>query len=144
MFTPEEFTATRFATVADKARFANQFVRFVRRGFTRADFPEWFYRRLAGTFGHIAHCNRGGFYETFFLTTSDRLRFLHLTIQYACYGKPTVTWSDVERALQSWITREGVVQELVTLRQVEVEVAEREVAARLLAKYPDLLLRDAA
>ncbi len=72
-FDPSQFTPTKWQTVEDKAAFANRFVRFVQSDFALKHFTEKFYRRLSNTFGHIAHYNRGGFSETFFTTTADKV-----------------------------------------------------------------------
>ena len=84
-------------------RFAQQFVRFVESDFAAKHFNDRFYRRLSNTFGHIAHYNRAGFWEVFFTTTADKVRFLEQTLQHPCYGDPAWTYSDVERALQQWL-----------------------------------------
>ena len=67
-FDPSEFTPTKWATTQDKATFAKQFVRFVESDFAAKHFTDKFYRRLSNTFGHIAHYNRGGFWDTFIRT----------------------------------------------------------------------------
>src|SRR5208337_1909832 len=52
-------------------------------------------------YGHIAHYSRDGFYGTFFEREADKLAFLDQTLSWPCYGDPTWTWSDVERAIQT-------------------------------------------
>jgi hypothetical protein len=138
-FTPEQFTPTKWATAEDKVRFANHFVRFVESDFAEASFPRWFYERLCNIFGHIAHYNRQGFFDEFFRSVPGKLRFLRTCLLSPPVGDPAWTWSDVERWLQSWMATEHLVQTWVIRAQVECEISEREVALRLLAKYPDLL-----
>ena len=69
--------------------------------FASSKFPRTFYQRLSMTFGHIAHYNQGGFFETFFTTTHDKVRFLRQTLAHPCHGDPAGPTADVERALQS-------------------------------------------
>jgi len=129
-FTASQFTPTQWDNADDKAWFANQFVRFVESGFEQKHFSDRFYRRLSNTFGHIAHYNRLGFWETFFTTTEDKLRFLEITLNHPCYGDPEWTYSDVERALKSWLTDEGTVE---AFRQNEA--SERAQYERLRVKF---------
>ena len=107
-FTPDQFTPTQWEGADKKAVFARQFIKFVRSDFSRSHFPKTFYQRLSMTFGHIAHYNQNGFFDEFFVTTEGKVRFLQQTLQHPCYGDPTFTYSDVERALQVWL-REGSV-----------------------------------
>ena len=79
---PSQFTPTQWDTAKDKAAFAKQFVRFVQSDFAAKHFTDRFYRRLSNTFGHIANYNRAGFWETFFTTTADMVRFLEQTLQH--------------------------------------------------------------
>lgn len=65
-FKAEQFTATKWNTGADKAKWADQFVRFVEGGFQERQFTDAFYQRISNTFGHIAHYNRQNFYGHFF------------------------------------------------------------------------------
>ena len=97
------FTPTQFDTVKDKEHFAEQFQRFVVKGFKRTMFSKKFYTRLSMTFGHIAHYNQGGFYETFFSGDEAVYAFLDQTLKHPCYGDPAYTYSDVERYLQGWL-----------------------------------------
>lgn len=101
------FTATRWQSAEEKARFANQFVTFVRSGFAHSAFPTWFYKRLSMTFGHIAHYNIDGFYGTFFRTPTDRRTFIEHTLSWRPVGDPHFTYSDVERAIQQWMRVEA-------------------------------------
>ena len=106
VFRAEQFTPTKFSTAEDKAKFANQFIKFVESKFSLEQFPEWFYNRLSMTFGYIAHNDRMGFYNTFFTTVMDRIDFIKHTIHADCFGQPEFTYSDVEKALIKWIKDE--------------------------------------
>lgn len=134
-FTPDRFTPTKWDSVEKKANFAKQFIRFVQSDFANAKFPQTFYRRLSMTFGHIAHFNQHGFFETFFTTTEDKVRFLRMTLAHPCYGDPAWTYSDVERALQTWLRENDVLTRYEARLAEETAAAERSVLARLQAKY---------
>jgi len=135
IFFPSQFTPTQWDTAQDKAGFANRFVRFVQSGFAAKHFTDKFYRRLSNTFGHIANYNRGGFWDTFFTTTADKVRFLEETLQHPGYGDPAWTYSDVERALQAWLQTDGTLERYRQRLAEEIEVAERAELARLQKKY---------
>lgn len=130
-FTADRFTPTQWDSADRKAAFAKQFIRFV-----QCDFSKAFYVRLSMTFGHIAHYNQGGFFEEFFTTTQDKFRFLRLTLAYPCYGDPAWTFSDVEKALQSWLRENAVLTKYEQRLADETEAEEKATLARLQAKYP--------
>ena len=136
-FSATEFTATQFSTAADKAKFANHFIRFVESGFKDTLFPNWFYTRLSMTFGHIAHFNREGFYAVQCSTTHSRLAFLRQTLDFPRWmgGDPAHTFSDVERALAAWVHERQLVDYYAGKLAAEVEQAERAELARLTFKY---------
>jgi hypothetical protein len=134
-FTAENFTPTKWDTAETKARFGKNFIRFVESDFNERRFTQAFYKRLALTFGHIAHFNRHGFFETFFASTAGKVRFLRLTLQHQCWGDPAFTYSDVERALQAWLRQNGVLATYERKLAEEQEAAERAELARLQAKY---------
>ncbi len=137
-FAPDQFTATKWEGADKKAKFAKQFIKFVKSDFAQSQFPHLFYVRLSLTFGHIAHYNQSGFFETFFTTTQDKVRFLRQTLQHPCWGDPTFTYSDVEKALQAWLRESGVLARYEQRLAQEQESAERAVLARLQAKYGPL------
>ena len=134
-FTADQFTPTRWESAEEKVRFARRFIRFVESDFAERQFSHAFYRRLALTFGHIAHYNRHGFYGEFFTATEGKVRFLRLTLAHPCWGDPGFTYSDVERALQSWLHQNGVLGRYERRLAAEQEAAERAELARLQAKY---------
>lgn len=134
-FTPEMFTPTAYDTAADKAKFANHFVRFVESDFKRTLFLKWFYTRLSMTFGHIAHYDIHGFYATFFTRTADKLDFLVQTRDAGGFGSPAHTYSDVEAALKTWLHESRKVDYYHGKLMTEVELAERAELARLAFKY---------
>lgn len=99
-FLASEFVPTQWESHHEKARFANHFVRFIRGGFKWTVFPNWFYKRLSMTFGHIAHYGKGGFYATWFETPERRGDFIAHTLRYVPCGDPAWTYSDVERSIK--------------------------------------------
>lgn len=103
VFRAEQFTSSKWDTAEQKAKFANQFVKFVESNFSYDNFPKWFYERLSLSFGHIAHYNQMGFYDTFFTTMNGKVDFILITLNHACYGDAEWTYSDVEKALQQWL-----------------------------------------
>jgi len=134
-FIADRFTPTKWEGADKKAKFARQFIRFVQSDFAKCQFPKTFYVRLSLTFGHIAHFNQSGFFDTFFATTEGKVRFLRMTLAHPCWGDPAFNYSDVERALQSWL-REGAVLSKYELRLAdETEVEERAVLLKLQAKF---------
>jgi hypothetical protein len=96
---------------------------------------ESLYNRLSMCFGHIAHYNRTGFYETWFTSDADRLRFLRHSLDWPCWGDPEFTFCDVERAIQQEIWKRNY------LARYEIRAAEAErsqdiaILERLEAKY---------
>jgi len=134
-FQTSQFTPTQWDTAQDKVRFAKQFVRFIQSNFAAGHFTDRFYRRLCSTFGNIAHYNRQGFWDEFFTTTADKVRFLEQTLQHPCYGDPAWTYSDVERALQAWLQADGTLARYRRTLAEETESTERAALAKLQKKY---------
>lgn len=137
LFKAEQFVATQHATAEQKARFANQFVRFVESDFDRTKFTKWFYTRLSMCFGHIAHFNQSGFYGTFFRRTSAIRDFLMITVEarYSYNSDPTYTYCDVEIALAKWVKEQKLVEKYEAKLAAEIEAGERMMLAKLKAKY---------
>ena len=134
-FPADQFVPTEWSTAEDKARFANHFLRFVESGFAESLFPQWFYKRLSMTFGHIAHYDRGGFFGTFFASAAGKVRFLRVTVHHSFHGDPKFTYSDVERAVAGAVRAGGYLEKYERLLADEIETAERGELARLKAKY---------
>jgi hypothetical protein len=134
-FLPTEFTPTKFSTAADKAEFGNHILRFIESEWAQTLFARDFYHRLSMCFGHIAHVDRPTFYETWFTTDHDRLRFLEKTLKWPCWGDPECTFSDVERAIQQEVRKRNYLA-CYQLRVAEAERAsDMETLRRLEAKY---------
>lgn len=134
-FLPDEFTPTKLSTAADKAEFGNHFLRFIEFEWAQTLFTKDFYHRLSMCFGNIAHCDRVTFYETWFTSDRDRLRFLEKTLKWPCWGDPEFTFCDVERAIQQEVRKRNYLVHY-QLRVAEAErTSELETLRRLEAKY---------
>jgi hypothetical protein len=125
-FATDRFAPTPHSTAEEKARFCNNFVRFVLCGFDRKAFTTRFYQRLSLIFGHIAHFNAGGFWETWFSTPARQRQFVQRVHEWVAVGDPHFCWSDVERELKSWV--------LTNAEAVDTVLAENEKKAEESAK----------
>jgi hypothetical protein len=135
LFIEDGFTATKRDTAADKAWFANALCKFIAADFAQTLWSKRLYRRLSLCFGHIAHYSDAGFWGVLFTDTRGKLDFRDETMRYPCYGDPTYTYCDVERAIQARLQRSGIVPAYQAMRVAEIETAERAALARLRAKY---------
>ena len=135
-----DYTATKWNSVEDKAKFETQFKRFVLRGFRETMFNKKFYERLSLMFGHIAHTSKIGFYDTWFKNTTQRLAFLKHTVNGCMVGMgdPKWTWSDVEKVLSRWIMESRLIPECEAKLTKETETVERAQLARLKNKYGEV------
>lgn len=124
-FLSSDFIATKFSTAADKAEFGTTLLRFIESEWASALFTKSFYNRLSMCFGHIAHYNRAQFYEEWFSSLADQVRFLKHTLRFPCYGDPEYTFSDVERAIQREIVNRNY------LARYELRLAEEQQATDL-------------
>lgn len=134
-FMPSEFTPTKWSTAAEKADFGNSLLRFIEAGWKPTMFTKKFYERLSMCFGNIAHYNLAGFYEEWFTTETDRLRFLEHLLRSPCYGQPAFTFCDVERAIQDQIRARGWIERQRQRASDEIRTRELQILARLEQKY---------
>ena len=134
-FLTSEFTPTKFSTDAYKAEFGNHFLLFIESEWAQALFTKDFYHRLSCCFGHIAHYDRATFYETWFASDCDRLRFLEHTLRWPCWGDPGLTFSDVERAIQQEIRKRNYLARYELRAAEAVRSGEMETLKRLEEKY---------
>lgn len=134
-FDASQFVATQWSTADDKAAFGNSYLYFVESEWKRSLFTKSFYQRLSNCFGHIAHYSQHQFYERWFTSDKDRLDFLRNTLAWPCWGDPTFTYSDVERAIKRQVRARNYVA-LYELRAAEESRAsEMAVLVRLQANY---------
>ena len=134
-FVAADFVPTQWDTTERKAKFANALLTFIAQDFPRSKFHEGFYRRLSNTFGHIAHHDSTGFYERFFLSAADKLAFLEQCVTWPCYGDPTFTYSDVERAVGQRLRKSQVVAILSSQIAVERRRTELALLSELKTRY---------
>ncbi|MGA3374040.1 MAG: hypothetical protein ABSC48_20060 [Terracidiphilus sp.] len=134
-FLPSEFVPTKFSTAQDKADFGNMFLYFIESEWTRTVFAKSFYNRLSMCFGHIAHYDAAGFYETWFTADADQLRFLRHTLDWPCWGDPEYTFCDVERAIQQEIRKRNYLARHELRAAEAARSSEMETLKRLEAKY---------
>jgi len=107
LFATDRFTATQHSTAEEKARFCDNFAKFILGGFPRSRFKSMFYRRLSNIFGHIAEYDETGFWEVWFVTPAKQCQFIRRIHDWVPMGDPHFCWSDVERELMSWATTEA-------------------------------------
>ena len=134
-FHPSEFVPTKFSSAQDKADFGNAFLHFIESEWARTAFSKSFYNRLSMCFSHIAHGDRTGFYESWFTSDADRLRFLRHTLICPCWGDPEYTFCDVERAIQQEIRKRNYLARYELRAAEAVRSGEMETLTRLEAKY---------
>ena len=79
--------------------------------------------------------NRDGYYSVFFERDADKVVFLDQTLRWPCYGDPTYTFCDVERAVQRRLRAANVI-EVFRMREADAtRKRELDILARLQAKY---------
>jgi hypothetical protein len=135
LFTDADFTATKWDSAFEKAAFANALCRFMSDDFRESLFTQKLYRRLALSFGHIAHFEHGCFYNHFFRDLQGKLAFLEETLAWVPCGQPTHTFCDVERAVLARLRKSNLLDAYRALRAAEVEGVERALLAKLREKY---------
>ena len=134
-FHASQFVATQWNSADDKAVFGNTYLHFIESEWKRSLFTKGFYQRLSNCFGHIAHYDQHQFYETWFTCDKDRLEFLSNTIAWPCWGDPTFTYSDVERAIKQQVCARTYVGFYELKAAEELRSAEMRVLAHLETKY---------
>ena len=103
IFNKDQFVPTKWNTAEDKAKFANHLLRFIESGYNENLFYKWFYRRLSMCFMHISHFDKHSFYATWFSDEKRQRAFIKNILKFPCYGDPTWTYSDVEKAIQRYL-----------------------------------------
>lgn len=134
-FQPSDFIPKQFSTVGDKAEFGNALVHFIESNCTQELFTKRFYNRLSMCFGHIAHGDRQGFYDTWFTSDKRCLNFLSHTLRAHCWGQPEFTFCDVERAVQRELGRSNLLARFELRAAQTARSAAMETLIRLEAKY---------
>jgi len=136
-FTDQGFTATQFASATDKATFANKMTRFILGGFQVSSFNKKMYQHLSNMFGHIAHYDIHGFYQTWFSDAKACCRWVeNMTNNWLVgIGDPKYTWSDVEKALVEWIKDNQIAVQLDEINTAEERAGELALLQHLQEKY---------
>jgi hypothetical protein len=118
-FRPDNFTPTKWSSAEEKAKIANKLTRFILGGFQRPAFTKDIYQQLSNMFGHIAHYNINGFYETWFADVKAGKAWVeHVSSSWLSgVGDPQFTWSDVEKALIQWIDEQKIARQLDRMQQ---------------------------
>ena len=136
-FQMQDFTPTKWATADEKAKIANKMTKFVLGGFQQSSFNKKMYQHLSNMFGHIAHYDINGFYQTWFSDTEACLRWVeNMTNNWLVgIGDPKYTWSDVEKVLVRWVQDNQVATQLETLNKTEAKAGDLALLQYLQEKY---------
>jgi hypothetical protein len=136
-FDARDFTSSNSGAAGDKAKWANQFVKFILGGFQQGSFNMNLYRRLRAMFGHCAEYDIHGFYFVWFADTHKCLLWVEtVTTSWLCgIGNPAFTWSDVEIALIKWLKESNIHDQIAGYLQAETENQERAQLEALKQKY---------
>lgn len=141
-FTAQDFTATNFATAEEKAKWANQFTKFILGGLQRSSFKKEIYKQLQNMFGHCAEYDLNGFYFTWFEDTYKCLHWVETiaTSWLVGIGQPQFTWSDVEIRLVQWLRDNNIHDQIAGYLQAETEHKERATLKVLQSRYSVVLI----
>jgi hypothetical protein len=136
-FTSRDFTATKFATAEEKAKWASKFTRFILGGFQRSSFKKETYQQLQHMFGHCAEYDLNGFYLTWFEDTYKCLHWVETvaTSWLVGMGQPQFTWSDVEVKLIQWLRDNNIHDQIAGYLHAETEAKERATLKVLQDRY---------
>jgi hypothetical protein len=121
-FQSSNFTATKWNTTEDKARMANKLTKFILNGFQQTSFAKEMYRRLSTMFGHIAEYDIQGFYHVWFKDDAACLKWVENALRGVLgfvVGDPAWTWSDVEKAIQQWLTENSILEQIRNIASPE-------------------------
>jgi len=132
---PSEFVPTKFSSPADKAEFGNALLHFLDADCPQELFTKKLYQRLSMTFGHIAHYDRSGFYDTWFTRARHRAAFVEKMLRWPCHGDPEFTFSDVECAIQQVMRQRNYLARFELKAAEALRGAELRDLERLEAKY---------
>lgn len=135
LFSPGQFTATPGHSAEEKALMANTLATFAKAGFPQAQFTPALYQHLSTRlYGHIAHFNRQGFYDTWFQGCQKCLAWLTYVVNGGLIpwasGDPAVTWSDVEEAFRRWLEGSGLLTHYERLCAQETKAAQHDEKAQ--------------
>ena len=134
------FSDSEFMSAREKELVLRAWVRFLKHGLRFADFTKRLYEHLIQHCSFIAHYNRSGFYQTYFESGEDTVRFLRQfdksgECRSVEYGGP---WLCGEYAdLNGAMVEEAVpyIPKLIESAQQAQRDADLAEARRLLAKH---------
>ena len=98
------FVSSKHYTQEEKEEMYLKITEFIRTGCPPAKFTTKMYKWLSTHFGHVAHGNKDAFYQAWFATQPRRLDWINYVLAQCIVGCPTATCSDVERAIQKWLS----------------------------------------
>lgn len=131
----ENFRDTPFDTAAEKHKVFKDLKRFIETGMPKERFTKKLYQHLSLHFGHIAHYNLDGFYETWFQTPKNQLDFLKKHRDEEI-GSPDNAWNDVRMALAQWLKEKEIIGELEqTIREARYQ-HDLQLLEDLMGRYP--------
>jgi len=97
-----ELKDVTFMTAQDKARVLRQWEGFLKGGLRWEQFHRALYEHLHLHCGFIAHCNRQGFYATYFENGEDTLAFLDYFINDSY---ESADYADLKQAMNEVVKR---------------------------------------
>jgi hypothetical protein len=140
-FCAEQFTATRWDSAQEKAKWANAMASWAERGFPKEGWRKGLYQQLhTHMYGHIAHYDQYGFYCEWFDGIHRQLEWLKYAASsgpFGSVGDPAYCWCDVERAFSVWVRQSGLIEHYQQLCAKDIEAKERAQLATLQAKYKE-------
>jgi len=145
-FQPSMFTATQWNTAEDKARMADKLTKFILNGFQQGSFTKEMYKRLSTMFGHIAEYNLPGFYTVWFDDDAACLKWAENAMRGGVLGfvvgDPAWTWSDVERAIQKWLSDNRIVEKIrgIVNQDGELHLCKESIASTEIPQNDQLTL----
>jgi hypothetical protein len=134
-FSPDQFTPTKWSSAEEKAKFGNDLLTFILSDCPEGKFTAKLYERLSNCFGHIAHYDKAGFFDTWFSSAATRSDFLNHLCEDPCFGSPECTFSDVERAVQRKVEELNLRQGFASKASDETRQHDLTLLAALQAKY---------
>ena len=135
---PSEFVPTKYSSAAEKAEFGNALLHFLDAECPQELFTKKLYNRISMAFGHIAHYDRAGFYDTWFTSARHKAAFIEKTLRWPCHGDPEYTFSDIEHAVQRAVQDRNYLARFKLRAADELRIAELNDLERLEAKYRNL------
>ena len=145
-FQASNFTATQWNTAEDKARMADKLTKFILNGFQQGSFTKEMYKRLSTMFGHIAEYNLHGFYTVWFEDDAACLKWAENAMRGGVLGfvvgDPAWTWSDVERAIQKWLSDNRIVEQIrgIVNQDGELHLCKESIASTKIPQDDQLAL----